>query len=199
MTVIISGLILGFAFGFILEGAGFANPECLTGQLRFSNWAVFKVMFTAIIVSAFLIYGARALGLIKLSDIFVPSVYFWGTLLGGAGVGIGMAVGGYCPGTYEVAMASGRFDGFTFLIGIGIGTLLFNGAYPSIHSWIYTQTGPDALTLPHLLRVSPWLILTVLLAALAAIGWMVGMDKSLRHSEDQTNMAVKIGPAQPKH
>ncbi len=30
--------------------------------------------------------------MLDFGKMFIPSVYFWGTLLGGAGVGIGMAV-----------------------------------------------------------------------------------------------------------
>ncbi len=168
----VSGLILGFGFGFVLENAGFGDPQKLTGQLRLTDWAVFRVMFTAIIVCGVLLYAASGLGLIEFGGLFVPSVYFWGTLLGGAGLGIGMAVGGYCPGTSIVGLVSGRLDGLLFLLGVGAGTLLFNGAYPSIKSWAYAKTGPTALTLPQLLHLPTWLILLLLLAVLVGVGWL---------------------------
>lgn len=168
----LSGLILGIAFGVVLEGAGFANPETLTGQLRLVDWTVFKVMFTAIIVAAALLYLSRDLGLMKLSNIFIPSLYFWGTLLGGAGVGIGMAVGGYCPGTSAVAMSSGRLDGLVFLLGIGAGTLAFDAVYAGIRSWIYARVGARALTLPQALHLSAWIVVAVLFAMLVAVGWI---------------------------
>jgi uncharacterized protein len=168
----LSGMILGFGFGFILENAGFGDPQKLTGQLRLTDWAVFRVMFTAIIVCGVLLSMASGLGLINLGAIFIPSVYFWGTLLGGAGLGIGMAVGGYCPGTAIVGLVSGRLDGLVFVLGVGAGTLLFNGAYPSIKSWAYAKTGPTALTLPQLLHLPTWLILLLLLAVLVGVGWL---------------------------
>ncbi|HQT45868.1 MAG: transporter [Acidocella sp. 20-63-7] len=172
-----SGLIIGFTFGLILEGAGFGNPCILTTQLRFSNWSVFKVMFTAIIVCAALLYGSQVIGVRPLSSIFVPSVYFWGTLLGSVGIGAGMAIGGYCPGTSMVALWSGRLDGLLFLLGIGAGTLLFNSAYPSIHTWIYAQAGPTGLTLPQLLHLPTPVILVILLAILLAVGHFVAKRK----------------------
>ena len=165
----LSGLLIGLAFGAILEGAGFADPARLTGQLRLVDWTVFKVMFTAIIVAGTLLYLFRDLGLLPFGRIFVPSLYLWGTLLGGALIGIGMAVGGYCPGTAAVALASGRLDGLVFLLGIGAGTILFNGAYPAIGGWAYARTGKAALTLPQLLHLSPWIILSALLALLVAV------------------------------
>jgi uncharacterized membrane protein YedE/YeeE len=195
-----SGLILGLLFGLILEGAGFGDPGCLTAQLRFTNWAVFKVMFTAIVVSGILLYASRAMGLIHLSDIFVPSVYFWGTLLGGAGVGIGMAVGGYCPGTSAVAMASGRLDGLVFLVGIGGGTVVFNGVFPFIKSWIYAQTGPTSLTLPQLLHVSPWVVLTGLTAILIAVSWMIDRrGKNPTCAAMPTLASAQVNSIQPEH
>ena len=49
-------------FGYVLENAGFASPRKLTAQLRFSDWSVFKVMFTAIIVAAIGLYAAAEFG-----------------------------------------------------------------------------------------------------------------------------------------
>lgn len=185
----VSGLILGFGFGFILEAAGFGDPERLTGQLRLTNWAVFKVMFTAIIVCATLLYVVASFGALNMKAVFIPSVYFWGTLLGGAGLGIGMAVGGYCPGTSMVGFVSGRLDGLFFLLGIAAGTLIFNAAYPSIKSWAYAKTGPTAWTVPQLLHLPTWLVLLLLLAVLVGVGWLTtiwmgggGKKSSLNHA-----------------
>lgn len=193
----ISGLMIGFAFGLILEGAGFGSPCILTAQLRFTNWSVFKVMFTAIIVCAALLYGAQLVGVLPLSSIFVPSVYFWGTLLGGVGIGVGMAVGGYCPGTSLVALLSGRLDSLLFLLGIGGGTLAFNGVYPSVKSWAYAQTGPTGLTVPQLLHVPTPVILVILLAVLVGIGRFVADRKPATNKSAAT--AAHVPHAAPIH
>ncbi len=173
----VSGLILGFGFGFVLENAGFGDPKKLTAQLRLTDWSVFKVMFTAIIVCAVLLTIASGLGLVDMKRVFVPSVYFWGTLLGGVGLGVGMAVGGYCPGTCVVGLMSGRLDGLIFLLGVGAGTLIFNGAYPNIKFWAYAQTGPNAWTLPQLLHLPAWLVLLGLLAVLVGVGGLTAVSR----------------------
>ena len=196
----ISGILLGVGFGFVLENAGFGNPEILTGQLRFTNWSVFQTMFTAIVVSSVLLNIAAYFGVISFSNIFIPSVLFWGTLLGGMFVGIGFAVGGYCPGTSVVALMSGRLDATLFIIGIGVGTLVFNAIYPLIGSWIYTQTGPDALTVPQLLHMPAWAVIALLAAVLIIVGYFVSKGKLTAGCQVSSSADVLPGAAvQHKH
>lgn len=182
----ISGLVFGIAFGFILENAGFGSGCKLTAQLRFKDWAVFKVMFTAILVAAGGLYVLQGFGLVAMDRLFVPSVLFWGTLLGGMLVGVGMAVGSYCPGTSIVALFSGKLDAVVFLLGIGAGTLAFGGAYDSIKSWVYKQTGPDSLTLPQLFHLPAWAVWLLLLGVLVAVGYLT------RESRGPGSMATPL-------
>ena len=166
----ISGIVLGMVFGYVLENAGFGSACKLTAQLRFQDWAVFKVMFTAIVVSSGGLYLLQGLGLVNVvNDMFVPSVFLWGSTLGGVLIGVGMAVGGYCPGTSMAALCSGRLDGLVFLLGIVLGTLGFNAGFESIKSWAWKQTGPDSLTLPQLFHLPTWAVWGLLLAALLVV------------------------------
>ena len=79
-----SGLLNGLLFGYVLENAGFGSPRKLTAQFRFSDWSVFKVMFTAIIVAAIGLYGATEIGLLQANGVFIPTTFLWATLTGGA-------------------------------------------------------------------------------------------------------------------
>lgn len=132
MSEIMSGLILGAAFGFVLERAGFGNPNKLTGQFRMTDWSVFKVMFTAIVFAALGLLILKRLGLVDAGSLFVPPAFLGAAALGGALVGIGFAIGGYCPGTSMVGLMSGRLDAAIFLIGLLLGTVMFAVIYPSI-------------------------------------------------------------------
>lgn len=170
---IASGLISGVLFGYILESAGFGSPRKLTAQFRFTDWSVFKVMFTAIIVAGIGLYGATASGLIPANGIYIPTNYFWAMLAGGALVGAGMAIGGYCPGTSAVGLASGRFDGLFFMIGMVLGTGLFAGAFDWIKGFYFAAKGPDAQTLGQLFGVSNWVVLAVLVVV-AIAGFALG-------------------------
>ena len=164
-----SGLVLGSLFGFILQRAGLGDGCKLTGQLRLEDWTVFDVMFTAIIVAATGLWILDATGHMPAADTFVPSAYFSAALVGGGLVGLGMSIGGYCPGTSVVAAASGRVDGIFFLAGLVVGTLLFAGAYDRIGSWMDAATPLPVSTLPELMRVPGWAVI----AALAVIAWTV--------------------------
>ena len=132
MNTIFSGLILGGAFGYVLERAGFGNPCKLTAQFRLTDWSVFKVMFTAIVFAAVGLMIVERLGLIDASDLFVPPAFLGAAALGGALVGAGFAIGGYCPGTSVVGLMSGRIDAGIFLVGLS-GMQEQTGAQRGLH------------------------------------------------------------------
>ena len=168
-----SGLLSGVLFGYVLENAGFASPRKLTAQFRFSDWAVFKVMFTAVIVAAVGLYGAIALGWMQANGIFIPTTFFWATLAGGALIGAGMAVGGYCPGTSTVALASGRLDGLLFMAGMVMGTGLFAQVYEPIKGFYLAAAGPRGQTLMQLFGLPVWAVIGGLIV-IAAAGFALG-------------------------
>ncbi len=168
-----SGLLSGVLFGYVLENAGFASPRKLTAQMRLTDWSVFKVMFTAIIVAAVGLYAAAAFGLMPANGVYIPTTFFWATLTGGALVGAGMAIGGYCPGTSSVALASGRLDGFFFMVGMVLGIALFAGVFDPIKDFYLAGEGPQAQTLGSLFGIPNWMVLGILIV-IAVLGFVVG-------------------------
>ena len=168
-----SGLLCGILFGYVLENAGFGSPRKLTAQFRFSDWSVFKVMFTAIIVAAIGLYMATEAGLLPVNGVYIPTTFFWATLTGGVLVGIGMAVGGYCPGTAAVGLATGRVDGLFFIVGLILGTALFAGVFEPLIGFYEAAQGPEAQTLSALLGIHDLVVLGILIA-IAVIGFRVG-------------------------
>ena len=166
----ISGLVCGVLFGFVLENAGFGSPCKLTAQFQLRDWSVFKVMFTAIVVTALGLYGLRVAGLMPADAVFVPTSFLMAAAVGGAFVGAGFAIGGYCPGTSVVGLFSGRLDALVFLVGLLLGTVVFAGLYgPAIEAVMAmgeVQTGDtftDAYGIPEVA------MLAVLVAALVAV------------------------------
>lgn len=168
-----SGLISGVLFGYILESAGFASPRKLTAQFRFTDWSVFKVMFTAIVVAGIGLYAASATGIMPAGAVYIPTNYLWAMLAGGALVGAGMAIGGYCPGTSTVGLASGRLDSVFFMFGMVLGTGLFASVFDWIQGFYFAAKGPDAQTLGDLFGVPTWLVLAVLVL-MAIAGFALG-------------------------
>ncbi|GAC1497880.1 MAG: hypothetical protein NVS1B6_03730 [Steroidobacteraceae bacterium] len=185
-----SGLLCGILFGFVLENGGLGNGCKLTAQLRLKDWTVFNVMFTAIIVAATGLYLLETVGLIQAENIYTPTTFLWATLLGGSMVGLGMAVGGYCPGTSVVAACGGRIDGIFFFGGILVGTVIFANAYDWIKPVMGAAAGPESQTLDQLLHLPAWIILL----ALAAMAFIVGrLTRSQGQSADVSKTATSVG------
>lgn len=125
----LSGLLCGVLFGYVLENAGFGSPVKLSAQFQLKDWAVFKVMFTAIVVAAVGLWALRFFGFLKPDSIAVPQAALVASAVGGALVGAGFAVGGYCPGTSVAGVFSGRIDAVVFAVGVITGTAGFAAFY----------------------------------------------------------------------
>jgi hypothetical protein len=168
-----AGLLSGILFGYVLEGAGFGSPRKLTAQFRLQDWAVFKVMFTAVIVAAAGLWAAKSLGVIGPASVYVPTMFFWATAAGGLLIGAGFAMGGYCPGTSAAGLASGRGDALVFIIGMVIGTILFAAFFEPLEGLYRAAQGPKGQTISQLVGVPDWVIIVALIVA-AVGGWRLG-------------------------
>ncbi len=154
---LILAFLVGIGFGFFLERAGFGSARKLTAQFYLTDLAVFKVMFTAIVTALLGIFYLSWIGWVDLSLVYVPNTYLVPQLLGGLILGFGFIVGGYCPGTSVVGTATGRVDGFVFVLGLMAGILAFGEAYPFLEGFVSsTDLGP--LTLPDALHLSYGLV-----------------------------------------
>ena len=67
--------MIGVGFGGTLEMAGFGDSRKLAAQFYFKDMTVLKVMFTAIIVAATLIFVSTSFGLLDFELIFVNPTY----------------------------------------------------------------------------------------------------------------------------
>lgn len=167
-------LLLGVLFGVVLEGAGFGSPRKLTAQFTLRDFTVFKVMFTAVVVAAIGLYVVEAIGASKPDGVYIPTLYLWSIALGGALIGAGFAVGGYCPGTSAVGCASGRADALVFILGMVIGVGVFAVLFEPLQALYWAAEGPKRQTLDALLGV-PTPLLLAALAVIAAVGvWLGG-------------------------
>ena len=163
-----AGMILGFFFGFFLERAGFSSARKLTDQFYFKDFAVLKVMFTAIIVAMLGIAYFSLLGWMNFGELYVPPTFIWPQLLGGVLLGAGFILGGYCPGTSVVAAAIGKIDGLLFVVGMLIGIFGFGTGLAHVRNF-YLSGSRGALTIPQWLNVNTGVVaFAVTLIALGA-------------------------------
>ncbi len=168
-----SALLVGVAFGFVLENAGFGSPCKLTGQFTLRDWSVLKVMFTAIVVAAVGLQLLGMAGVLDLESVFVPTSLMMASAIGGVLVGAGFAIGGYCPGTSVVGVASGRLDALVFFVGLIVGTFAFAGLYgPAIEAIMAMGEVESADTLHDAWGISPWWIIVAMGAALVGVYYL---------------------------
>lgn len=127
---LIVALIIGIAFGFVLEQAGFSSSRKLAGVFYGYDFTVLRVFFTAAVTA---MSGVMILGYIGLLDteaIYINPTWLWPAIVGGAIMGVGFVLGGYCPGTSICAAAIGKVDAWFFVGGGLLGVLGFGELYP---------------------------------------------------------------------
>ncbi|MBE2218214.1 MAG: YeeE/YedE family protein [Ignavibacteria bacterium] len=128
-------VLIGIGFGVSLELAGFGDSRRLAAQFYLKDMTVLKTMFTAIIVAAILIFLSAAIGILDFSQISVTQTFLWPGIVGGLIMGVGFIVGGYCPGTSLVSVASLKIDGLFFLIGTVLGAGFFGESLPAFEDF----------------------------------------------------------------
>jgi hypothetical protein len=167
---LIVAVLIGFAFGFFLERAGFGSARKLTAQFYLTDLAVFKVMFTAIITAMLGAFYLSWMGFLDLSLVYLSTTYLAPQLLGGAFLGVGFVVGGYCPGTSAVGMVTGRVDAWVYGLGLLAGIFVFGELYPGMEGFV-NSTDMGAITLPQLLGV-PYGLVMLVIVVIALLGFL---------------------------
>ncbi|MGQ9918411.1 MAG: YeeE/YedE thiosulfate transporter family protein, partial [Bryobacteraceae bacterium] len=119
---------LGLLFGFFLERAGFGSSRKLTSIFYFKDWAVLRVMFTAIVVAMLGLLYFTGIGWMIPDAVTQKETFLGAQIAGGLLLGAGFIIGGYCPGTSAVAAASGKLDAFAYIAGMFFGTFVFASA-----------------------------------------------------------------------
>ncbi|POR31440.1 Uncharacterized protein TPAR_08324, partial [Tolypocladium paradoxum] len=124
-------LVSGAAFGAAMMAAGFHNPAVVIEQLKFENWHMFQTFLAATGSSAVIYTVAERLGYVKLqprsSSPLGLFAKYDGNIIGGALLGVGMALSGSCPGTLYPQLAAGVGTGFYALAGACAGGILWTG------------------------------------------------------------------------
>jgi hypothetical protein len=171
-------LAIGFAFGYVLEIAGFGNARKLAAQFYFKEMTVLKVMFGAIIVAMVLIFLSSAVGLLDYNLIWVNPTYLWPGIVGGLIMGFGFIIGGFCPGTSLVSAATGKLDGIVFVLGVFFGIFLF-GETVGLYEEFWYSSYMGRFTLMDLFDANTGLI--VLVIVVAALLAFVGAELAEKH------------------
>ena len=125
-------IIMGFAFGFVLERTGFTRSQHIADTFYFRNLAVPKIMGVTVITTSTWFILFAYMGWIDLSALYTPATFVWPYLAGGLLFGLGMVMSGYCPGTAVAGLGTGKSDALVFLVGVIAGMFLYFNIYDAI-------------------------------------------------------------------
>lgn len=164
-------LLVGLGFGAVLEMSGFGDSRKLAAQFYLKEMTVLKVMFTGIIVAMVLIFSFSSFGLLDFSKLYVNPTYLIPGIIGGLIMGVGFIVGGFCPGTSIVALATFKIDGFFFAGGVAVGVFFF-GESVSVFQGFHNATYMGRFILPEWLNAGAGLtVFLVVMMALVMFYW----------------------------
>lgn len=138
-------LLVGMAFGFVLESSGFSSSRKLAGVFYGYDFVVLKVFFTAAITAALGLLIMSSIGMIDLSKIFINPTFLGSGIVGGIIMGFGFIMGGYCPGTSFCGAAIGKIDAIVFTLGMFVGILIFSELFPLYSDFFTSGAMGDAL------------------------------------------------------
>jgi hypothetical protein len=170
-TSLVVAFAIGIGFGFFLERAGFGSARKLVSQFYLNDLAVFKVMFTAIVTAMLGLFYLGWMGVVDLKLVYLTPTNIWPQLVGGLVLGFGFVIGGYCPGTALVAIATGKLDALGCALGVAAGVYAIGEAFPLIKGF-YESGNLGVLTLPQAFHLPYGLV--VLLVVLMALGGFAG-------------------------
>jgi len=126
---LVLGLLIGMAFGAILQLGGASSYRKIMGSLLLKDMDIIKLILMAIAVGT---VGIYALDLADLANMSIKPTYVVGIAVAGLIFGVGFAVAGYCPGTCIVAAGEGKTDAMVTILGGLAGALLYALVFPML-------------------------------------------------------------------
>ncbi|MGB8220833.1 MAG: YeeE/YedE thiosulfate transporter family protein [Methanoregula sp.] len=156
---LVMGLLIGIAFGFLLQKSGVTDYNVILGQLLLQDMTFSKLMVSAIIVA---MPGVYLLVHFGCAQMHVKPGTLGSVVVGGLIFGTGFALLGYGPETVAGAAGTGALDALCGgIIGMILGSGLFAALYPKIKTRFLNRGPFPAQTLPELLNMNPWVAIGI--------------------------------------
>jgi hypothetical protein len=156
---LVMGLLIGIAFGFLLQKSGVTDYNVILGQLLLQNMTFSELMISAIIVA---MPGVYLLVHFGCAQMHVKPGTLGSVVVGGLIFGTGFALLGYGPETVAGAAGTGALDALCGgIIGMILGSGLFAAIYPKIKIRFLNRGPFPAQTLPGLLHLNAWVVIGI--------------------------------------
>jgi uncharacterized membrane protein YedE/YeeE len=186
---------IGFVFGFALFHAGFTDSRRIAWAFYFKDVGVPVVMFSAIATGMVGLWGLSLVGLLDISMVYMLPTFLLPMAVGGLLFGVGMVIGGYCPGTAIAAIATGKVDALIFIVGFLIGSLVFGDFFP-VWGNFYNSDYMGAFRLDQWLGIGlgPTVLIVVLVAVAGSLTmlWVQRLVWPAPESEPQLPQFMKL-------
>ena len=168
MSTEMIGFAVGVLFGAGLLLGGLADPDKIIGTLRFKDFHAMRTILVFIMVG---MLGTWILDIAGIAHFSVKPAAILSILIGGAFLGIGFGLTGYCPGTGLACAISGRVDAMVTVLGMFLGALVFIWIYPSIVQPIESIANFQKVTLSEVTGIPRgiWVIAMVICGLLALV------------------------------
>ncbi len=197
MSTPIVGLIMGIIFGASLVLAGLTDPDKIIGTLRLKDFHALRTVIVFILIG---MLGILLLGSAGAANLKIEPAAILTLLLGGAFVGIGVGLSGYCPATGLAALTSGRIDALFTVMGMLFGAHVYILIYPSIAVPLEKIANFGAVTLPQITGTSTtsWIIPAFITGAAVLLVTRLGKDtvhEEKIHEERTVSIAAPSHPS----
>jgi len=167
------GFCIGLFFGAFLFLGGLADPDKIIGTLRLKDLHAMRTIAVFVLVG---MLGTWLLELSGLAHMDVKRAAVVSVLLGGALLGVGFGLTGFCPGTGLACAASGRLDALVSLVGMLGGALVYILIYPSVAAPLDKLANYGEVTLPQITGV-PRVVWVVALAGAGGLALVLTRRK----------------------
>lgn len=198
MSSIITGLIIGILFGFVMQRGRFCMNSAFRDTVLLKDYVLLKSVGAAILVSMAGFAIMDAAGIITIN----PKPLFWGANLVGSFIfGVGMVIAGGCASGITYRVGEGMMGALVAVIGLAAaGTLTAMGFLKPVKDALQTNTtittsDGSVPTLANLLGVPYW-ILALIIAVVLAVIWFVMIRKNgdvdLEEDESSASLVDRI-------
>jgi hypothetical protein len=169
VVAIVVGLLMGAVFGVALEKSRVFEPGMIVGQMQLRNFIMLKMFLTAVATGAVVLAALNGFGYVKLQP---KAALYAADLVGGAVLGVGIALAGACPGTTLAQIGAGYRDAVFTLAGGLLGAVTYAYAQPLLAK-TFLAGGNGRITFTGLAGIPYWTgalaLAAVLVAVLAAL------------------------------
>jgi len=138
MTAILSGLLVGVLFGFVLQRGRFCMNSAFRDIILGQDFTLFKALAVAILVEMIGFSIMAMTGVINLA----PKPLLWGAnIVGGLTFGVGMVLAGGCASGITYRAGEGMMGALMAILGFGLaGMMAATGVLKPISDFLQTTT-----------------------------------------------------------